>query len=539
MKIKKGFKKRIAALALLTSVVVSATACGGTPDNGQSSDAEGKTSIQVATYNGGIGMDWLKEAAKEFETKYAETSFEDGKTGVSVTVSECEGGDMLASKNLNKNVYLTEQVDYFKFVNNEKLADITDLVQENLNEFGESKTIESKLDESMAGYLTAKDGNYYAIPFYDGIYGFVYNVDMFEENGWYFGEDGNFISAGGTKSKGIDNESGTYDDGLPETYSQFSQLIAKINESDVTPFLYGTDVKSTYPNRAMINFWSDYEGKEKMNVNYAVNGETDVITSFNNDGPVIGTTTINEDNLKELQAQPGKYYALKFLEEVVCGSSENYAEIGAGYSQAQFNFIVGDKATEKGAILIDGIWWENEADIFGHFDNAAKKTGIAKTTGRYAFMPIPMADDAPTSDGSHKQTLFSLNTSYCFISKGTSGAKLEVSKKFLQFLHTDAQLSKFTAKTSVTRSLNYVISDEDEEAATYYGKSVIAMKKNSDIVYPYSSSTYFINHSSEFSESNWVWKGLIGTRTVTSPFEEFTNKNYNAKEYFNGLKAAH
>lgn len=541
MKIKNGFRKRIAASALLVSVVVASTACGGTPDTGKSSEAEGKTSISVATYDGGIGTDWLKTAAKEFEARYADTSFEDGKTGVSITVSKCEGGDMLKSKNLDKNLYLTENVDYFTdYVNKGKFADITDAVTENLTEYGESQSIADKLDESMKSYLTAKDGKYYAIPFYDGIYGFIYNVDMFEANGWYFGEDGNFISAGGTKSKGIDGVPGNYDDGLPQTYSQFKKLVERIrNNSEITPFLYGQDVKDKYPNRAVISFWSDYEGKEKMNVNYSVSGTTDVITSFNGDVPVIGTQTVDESNFNDLQAQPGKYYALKFLEEVVCGNSGNYTEVGAGYSQAQFNFIAGDKATDKGAILIDGIWWENEADIFGHFDNAGRVTGITKATGRYAFMPIPMTDEVAASGGSHKQTLFSLNTSYCFISGGTSGAKLEVSKKFLQFLHTDAQLSKFTATTSVTRSLNYVISEEDEETATYYGKSVIAMKKNSDIVYPYSSSKYFINHSSDFSESNWVWKGLVGTRSVTSPFEEFTNGRITAKDYFNGLKAAH
>ncbi len=539
--------KKKSLMALLSIVfIASATSCGGTQVGG-GEDTEGKTTIQVATYNGGLGMDWLKDAAKQFEELYKDASFETGKTGVSVKISECEGGDMLATRTLNKDVYLTENVDYFtQYVNKGKLADISDVVTEKLTEFGESKSISDKLDTSMNSYLTAKDGKYYAIPFYDGIYGFIYNVDMFEENGWFFDESGNFTST--DKSKGIDGIAGTYDDGLPQTYSQFEKLIAQIRDnSDKTPFLYGLDVQDSYTNRAMISFWSDYEGKDKMDVNYSLSGNTDIIESFDADGnPVIGYKKIDVDNHSKLQQQPGKYYALKFLDDILCGDTKNYQAVAAGYSQAQFNFIAGDLSTTKGAMLIDGIWWENEAEIAGHFDSVSKQDygydasqGSYRATQHYAFMPIPQVDAVAKTDGSHKQTLFSLNSSYCFIASEVSGAKLDVSKKFLQFLHTDAQLSAFTVRTSITRSLNYTISEEQKAQATPYGQSVIEMKNSSDIVYPYSDAEYFINNSAQFSESAWVWKARVDTKQVISPFEEFKNNNMDARKYFEGLLAAH
>jgi Fe-S oxidoreductase len=70
------------------------TACGGGKVEG-TVDVEGKTTIQVAGYDAGLGLEWLKDAAKAFEAKYATESFEDGKEGVAVVVSGCEGADMM------------------------------------------------------------------------------------------------------------------------------------------------------------------------------------------------------------------------------------------------------------------------------------------------------------------------------------------------------------------------------------------------------------------------------------------------------------
>ena len=86
-------KKRFMSMVLCIGMAFSAmTACGGGGtgdgtssggDNG-GTDVVGKTTIKVGTYDGGLGMDWLSDAAKRFEEKYANKSFEEGKTGVAV-----------------------------------------------------------------------------------------------------------------------------------------------------------------------------------------------------------------------------------------------------------------------------------------------------------------------------------------------------------------------------------------------------------------------------------------------------------------------
>ena len=179
---------------------------------------------------------------------------------------------------------------------------------------------------------------------------------------------------------------------------------------------------------------------------------------------------------------------------------------------------------------IDGIWWESEATA--SFANYETIYGKGKQDRRFAFMPIPKV----SSDKAGKQTLISLNDSYAFINKNASN--MELAKAFLQFLHTDAQMSAFTAKTSTTRSLKYEISSADETKMSYFGKSIIEMKKNSDIVYPLSSVEKVINNPSYFSTDAWGWSSLVGGNPYKDPFMNLLEVGgLTAESYFNGLSS--
>jgi hypothetical protein len=154
-------------------------------------------------------------------------------------------------------------------------------------------------------------------------------------------------------------------------------------------------------------------------------------------------------------------------------------------------------------------------------------------------MPIPKVDDAALAK-SNKQTLYSGNDAFCFISANSKDVKLEVAKLFLQFMHTDEQLSAFTAKMSITRSMNYQMKAEDLAKMTPFGKSVMEMKSASDIVYPYSGHDYYISNSANFSLGQWGWKATVGGRPVMNPFDEYLDHpTTTAQMYFEGLKAAH
>ena len=75
----------------------------------------------------------MEEAIARFEAKYATaTHFQAGKTGVKVSLDGDKnkyGGNKLAEVgSLTKDVYFTEAVDYYTFVNNGLVADISDVI---------------------------------------------------------------------------------------------------------------------------------------------------------------------------------------------------------------------------------------------------------------------------------------------------------------------------------------------------------------------------------------------------------------------------
>ena len=112
---------------------------------------------------------------------------------------------------------------------------------------------------------------------------------------------------------------------------------------------------------------------------------------------------------------------------------------------------------------------------------------------------------------------------------------MELAKEFMRFLHTDAEMSKFSAKTSISRSLNYEVNDADKLTATHFGKSLIEMRSMSKVVYPYSSLPLVINNASSFTEGSWYLTASVKGKTFNNPFNAFKDGDATAAEYFNGL----
>lgn len=542
-------KKILTMVLLLTMLVLSfstLTACLTNDDN--VTEDPGKTNISVATYNGGIGKEWLEEAARRFEEKYANVSFEEGKVGVKISVTTCENATILEGQSLSQDIYFTELFDYNTWVNSGKIADISDVVTGSLSEFGEDGNIEGKLDSQFVGFLKANNGSYYALPFYEGFVGFVYDRDWFVEKQYFFAKNGGFTGDENNLSVGPDGIAGTYDDGMPATYDDLKTLLEKIRADKGTPILYGEGNAMDYWIKIMTGWWANYEGKESMQKNWELDGTFNIVTSVSGNTVTTAPFTLNSDNVatsyKELQKQAGKYYALKLLQDVIC-ADKNYTA-STNYLEAQsflINTGVYSQMKNRYSLLLDGVWWENEADLGNKFNLAAQNDANYmgnpddyKSTRRFAMMPMPRAYGQSAEN--YRQTLYSDSESFCFVSSSTTGAKLDLAKRFLQFLHTDAELSAFTAKTSVPRCFDYEISPADEAKMTYFGKQIAEMKKASDIVYPYSGNAYYVRHSGDFTQRNWAWKAKINDLTRTNPFTEIYNGT-TAADYFSGLYKAH
>ena len=539
-------KRMIALMATLLiggSTMGAFAGCGGSAvtDNGYDST---KANLSIGTYDGGVGYAWLDDAARRFEKLHENsTHFQAGRTGVKISVDPDKvkyQGINLEDKALNKDMYFTEGVDYYMFVNRDKVADISDVMTTTLSAYGENKTIEDKLDSSFKDFLTAKDGKYYMVPFYDGFYGFIYDVDLFESEGFYFDQDGDFVDALTTeglraefeasKSSGPDGVKGNYDDGLPATYEQMIQLADYIVSRGCIPFCY-SGTFNDYVSKACRAFIADYEGYEGFKLNYTFDGTAELVKSVNADGTLeMEEVEITQDNAYELQRQAGKYYALKMQEELFgsvkyIGGSWN----GFDYTEAQSNFIKSKYAGagKRYAMLLEGVWWENEAnDTFVEIENIR---GEKKSDRRFGFLPMPKVNEDAAGD----QTMFSSNSSFGFINKNCEN--MELAKEFMRFLHTDAEMSKFSAKTSISRSFNYAVSETDKIQATYFGQSVIEMRSKAQVVYPISSLELVINNSAAFVEKAWFLTATVNGKTMNNPFTAFKDGTATAKEYFEGL----
>ena len=112
---------------------------------------------------------------------------------------------------------------------------------------------------------------------------------------------------------------------------------------------------------------------------------------------------------------------------------------------------------------------------------------------------------------------------------------MKLAKEFMLFLHTDAEMSKFSAKTSIPRSLQYEVTAQDRASATYYGQTLIDMRSSSKVVYPYSAANIAIKNQANFEKDTWLGLADKEGKGLNNAFNAFKDGKATALEYFNGL----
>ena len=528
MKNKYLLLTSVGALAML----IGATGCKGRKRNTSQWDPT-KTHITVATLDKGIGTAWLTNAARAFEEKYKDaTQFEAGKTGVEVAIigSTSYDGAYVQNQALNEDIYFTEGIPYRELSREGKFLDMTETVNEKLTSFGEERSIMDKIDSTLADYLTV-DGKVYGIPFYDSFYGMVYDMDLWNDEKLYLAKDGKFVAKSGDLSLGTDNQAGTLDDGLPATYEEFDKLLKKMLDKGIIPFI-ASEKGIEYTANYLFNVLADYEGAENMKLTLTLNGTASdlVEVGWNGTGDIpTYSKAITNKNGYELQRQVGRYKTLKFFNDVILSSPDNYnKQLEVSHISAQSSFIEGKQVGKPIGMIIEGSWWENEAK--SAFASYEKNYGARSN---YAIMPIPFENAEKAAACNYKHTALSLSQSFGIISNSSQNKPLAL--EFMKFLHTDKMLSEFTRDTSITRPLNYEINADDQAKLTTYAKSLIDLKKNADVVYPYSTNQLQLDHNDIFGAFNWVWHTNIGGNEYRHPWMYFTTvTNPSPLAYFDG-----
>ena len=554
---KQGLKKWLSVFmagTICMSMGASLVGCGSNDDDGTEKIDEKRTQLYVYNFNGGYGTSWLEDVKARYEEKYKDTKFEDGKTGIQVYItSKKELVDTSSVVDGRNEVFFTEQAYYYALLNEGVLGDMTEAVTGDLSVYGDKSgsTIESKMTAEQKKYFgVEKNGetHYYGIPHYSGYAGLIYNVDMFNENNYYFTAnpysddlaDQFIFSPTETKSAGPNGISGDYDDGLPATYEQFFQLCEWISQAGQIPVLWTGAHAMGYLDYLCNSLAVDYEGLEQTMLNYTLSGTAKNLGSINASNQFVldeEDTDISDSNGNELARQAGKYYALTFLEKLIRYGEGKYHNSNAfsttfTHLDAQDDFLYAgnDGTTPETAMLVDGIWWQSEATQTFNDIVADKGSSYSKKNRNFAFMPLPKA----TAEQAGGVTLYDHVYSMCFIKPNMASWKQEIALDFIKFINTDESLIKFTQITDTPRALNYTMDATQKAELTPFARSVVEMKERADIVYPYSTNATYINNQSFFTGTFYSTVDGVDVQYAARAFHE---SNTSVAKYFKGIKS--
>ncbi len=557
---------KFVAFALAAVSSVSLVACNKTPSGGETVDTN-KTQLYVYNYNGGYGSEWIMEAKTRFEKLHENDEYESGKKGVQVVLDPSKS-NIDTKINGDNEVYFAESAYYYTLKNQNQLADITSAVTTPLD--GETKSIEDKMSASQKNFFNA-GGKYYAVPHVNTFVGMTYNKDVFDAKNFYFAaepytengkvtalEDWFIADKNDAKSVGPDGKPNTDDDGLPSTYDEFFILLEYMEENNVQSITWNGKRFYHYLTWLMQQLIADYEGLDQMMLNFTMDGTANDLGKIVDGNFVLDeeTTKIDETNKNELARQSGKYYALKFIERLYKisvddkGNPNDIVGKKAVYSSdyehttAQEDFAYGsrDGYSKDIGILVEGIWWENEAaPSFKKIVDRTNDESMAAKNRQFRFMPLPNANAEITAQkgkDEKKSVLYDQLFSLACVKAGLSAEKQKLAEEFIRFCNTDAELRAFTVKTNTVKALEYTLEDSDKEQMTPFGRSVWEAKQNSEIVYPYATNSTYMNNMKHFSgfEMYCARYGYENSATTDTYAIQAFIKGKTAEEYFEGLK---
>ena len=519
------------------------------PDNGEEID-DTKTQLYVYVAQWGFGTEWFKQSKKEYEELNKDREFEKGKKGIQIipqyrqsnlSVSEIRGDKI-------NEVFFLEGVPYYSYYTEKLFTDITNYITDE-NPYEKGVSIESKMTAQQKDGLKINN-KYYAVPGYSGSYGLIYNAELFDENNWYFNAAGEMICEKRVKDKvkgpGPNGIVGDYDDGLPQTYDQFFKLCDKIAAyQEYTPVSWPGTYAAQHLEGLLETLVADYEGAENISRRINFSGSEKLVAvdnngkiSLDNNGKVVlddAATTISDNNGYDVFRQAGIYYGLSFIEKLIKTSKYHNEKTAFGtYSQrdAQDDFIYAGK-DGKGrmipAMIVDGDWWQSEAsDTF----EDTKQYGT-KYERNFKYMPLPKATAEQIGQNACN---IDFDFAYSFVSANTAKDKVAIAADFIQFVHTNDQMVKFTKVTNTIKALSYTMTDDDLAELTPYGKSLFQYKKSgkSDTIILTGSNAKFLSYFGKIKKPYSARYGI--DYTPVQAFHSIPDAA-NAKNFFENMFA--
>ena len=554
----KTVAKRFLVLSQALLLAFGGAACSGKVVDGGEGIDETKTQLYVSAYDAGYGQMWLDMYKEKFEALYADHSFEDDKMGVQVMIdwNQGTGQNLIAQMNGADTQVYFNVVDYYDLVSSGNALNLTEILNEDLGEFGESgKNVMGKIPTDIKSYFESVNGGVYAVPSTETWNGIQYNIDLFEEEGFYFASEYDEATPEFTtgladdlpKAKGPDNLPNTFDDGLPATINQFYQLLDYMLECNVIPFTFTESLgyAEMLPWMLFVNF----QGKKELDINFSFRGTAESLIDVDKSGNVtpLPPTEINDSNAYMLMKQKGFYQALQVVEKLINKKGESYFSPDAfsgdqNHIAAQEEYLyseifaASDSTKRPIAFLVEGTYWQAEA--VGIFEDIEGKYGkgdqYSINKRRFGVMPLPHFDESRVGQ---KNTILA-GTLNCFARGGQKGAQLEVTKKFIQFINTDPMILNYVKEAGYLRGVNVEFTKDDIKDLTPYAQNLLTVKQNSDVLHPVSTNPIWVANATgatqwQTRKNGWLF---VMNGSNMSPVTNFYNNGVlTASDYFNGM----
>ncbi len=566
----KKIKKSLALIMALSLSLSTLAACGGNTDDSTKPLDEGKTQLYVYSYPGGYGNDWLTKVSERFEKAYEDYEGVNGKVGVQImpdTENKTIGTSFLDTVLTEKNeVFFTESVFYYDWVKgdgtSDKLLDLTTAVTTPLTDLNESKSVYDKMTPEQQSFLNAgteADKKIYAVPYRTDVEGIIYDVDLFDSEFLYYEKGGcpseycdftqannedvasgsftsySYTNLEGERSAGPDGKYGTDDDGLPATYEEFFNLCHYMvyGVGGITPFTWVGETKSrsNYLGWLYQQMLADYEGLDGYTSYFTYEGTSDrLVESIDNNGNITYKPETNiADDGSLIARSDARYYVSKFFEELIKNNSAYYTGSSFNGTQthmlAQMDYLESKYSNERIAFLVDGIWWENEAnDTFEDMEDIESEDG--RLSRRFALMQLPKAK---TSQIGEPATYVDTHASLAFVRKNIDASKVDIAEKFIRFCFTEMSNKEFTLETGCARKMgDYTLNDNELKNLSYFGQSVYKVVTSAPVVAPYGKNDVY---KANVSNYDIKWGGKFNV-TEASIFDEFKYGDMTAAQIF-------
>ena len=560
--------KKLFSILLATVCVMSSTTLFACSSNDEDPSKSTKTVITVMTDDCGYGDSWLTEIKTQFESKYENVSFEEGKVGVTVVASKSTEAKGTAVLNgLKADVVFCNGLQTAATVNKTLIRDISDVIDGTFETavtdingnvvdiVDGGKTIEDKMYAEQIAAGKALDGKYYSAPWIMGMSSISYNADLWEQKKLYFAESDGFKpyqtstytgqaytgrgfieSAQQQKSVGPDGVRNTYDDGMPSSYEEFLYLINYMEkDKGVAPFIVANPGSWHYTNYIFSAALPALAGKEAMSVNYNLQTEQgktfSIISGFNGANPIVDKVEIDESTGYLTSQMAEKYYVLDLMQKIYSNSSNMSNYSGKSHTEVQYYYVnsVIKQGEKPIAMIIDGNHWYNEVPH------------SKKDTVNFKTLPMPRQLTGSVNEGAGSAlSMLVGNVSVIVNSSIASVATEKVAKLFVRFALTDDMIKMTNKVSSMPLALKYDLATAEYNALSSYGKDLWTVYKdmleNDSVVFCVSDKTTLLNNPAYFSAAtdSYFWTGTE-TSGNSLAYLDFKNNTKSAKDYFQDM----